>query len=265
MKIGFIGAGNMATAIINGILSSNFMPANQICVSDVSNAALKKMEEKGVCVMHSNLTLAQAADCIVLAIKPVYAKGVVSEVYDALRGKFVISIIASWSHETLKDVLPSDTRFIRVMPNTPLAVGEGMSLIGQTYTCTEQEFEFAKNVFSAAGKVSMIEDHAFTAATGISGCGPAFVYQFIEALADGAVRYGVPRETAYQLAAQTLLGASKMVLETKSHPGALKDAVCSPGGTTIEGIYALEKGGLRAAVMDAVSATVEKTHQMEKK
>jgi len=145
------------------------------------------------------------------------------------------------------------------MPNTPLAVGEGMSLIGSTHTCTPEELAFGKAVFEAAGKVVTIEDHAFNAASGISGCGPAFVYQFIEALADGGVRHGVPRKTAYELAAQTLIGAARMVIETGEHPGRLKDAVCSPGGTTIEGIYALEKGGMRAAVIDAVDATVLKT------
>lgn len=165
----------------------------------------------------------------------------------------------------LKDVLPDAARFVRVMPNTPLAVGEGMSLISSLCTCTDEEFDFAKSVFAAAGKVAVVEDHVYTPANGISGCGPAFVYAFIEAMADGGVRYGVPRALAYELAAQTLVGAAKMVLETGEHPGRLKDAVCSPGGTTIEGMYVLEKGGMRAAVMDAVGATVEKTMRMAKK
>ena len=265
MKIGFIGAGNMASAIIKGILSSGRLTADQIYVSDVNLDACTQMEEIGVQVSASNQKLVSSVDCIVLAIKPVYADAVVQEVYNEITGKFVISIIGSWAHEKLKEVLPESTRFVRVMPNTPLAVGEGMSLIGRTYTCTPEELEFAKEVFSAAGKVCMIEDHAFTAASGISGCGPAFVYQFIEALADGGVRYGVPRATAYELAAQTLIGAAKMVMETHQHPGALKDAVCSPGGTTIEGVYALECGGLRAAVINAVGATVEKTNRINNK
>lgn len=264
MKIGFIGAGNMASAIVNGILSSESMTAQDIYISDVNPSARAAMAQRGVCVAKSNSELVRAADCIVLAIKPVYADRVVSEVYEDLRGKFVISIIGSWSHEKIRSALPETARFVRVMPNTPLAVGEGMSLIGQTYTCTQEELEFAKSVFSSAGKVCMIEDHAFAAASGISGCGPAFVYQFIESLADGGVRYGVPRAAAYDLAAQTLIGAAKMVLETKQHPSTLKDAVCSPGGTTIEGVYALERGGMRAAVIDAVGATVEKTNRMSK-
>ena len=215
--------------------------------------------------MKDNLSLVQAVDCVLLAVKPVYAADVIREVYDALDNKFVISIVAGWTYEMLKDALPDAARFVRVMPNTPLAVGEGMSLISSLCTCTDEEFDFAKSVFAAAGKVAVVEDHVYTPANGISGCGPAFVYAFIEAMADGGVRYGVPRALAYELAAQTLVGAAKMVLETGEHPGRLKDAVCSPGGTTIEGMYALEKGGMRAAVMDAVGATVEKTMRMAKK
>jgi len=259
MKIGFIGAGNMASAIISGLISSGRMPAEKIYVSDINPVACSKMAALGVNVASTNKELVARADCIVLAIKPVYADAVVADVYQELSGKFVISIIGSWAHDKLSASLPETARFLRVMPNTPLAVGEGMSLIGSTHTCTPEELAFGKAVFEAAGKVVTIEDHAFNAASGISGCGPAFVYQFIEALADGGVRHGVPRKTAYELAAQTLIGAARMVIETGEHPGRLKDAVCSPGGTTIEGIYALEKGGMRAAVIDAVDATVLKT------
>lgn len=264
MKIGFIGAGNMASAIIHGLLGSKKLSANDIYVSDVLPQACAAHAAKGICVTPDNLSLVQAVDCVVLAIKPVYADQVVREVYDALRDKFVISIIGSWSSAMLKEKLPENTRFVRVMPNTPLAVGEGMSLISKIFTCTEDELAFTREVFSSAGKAAMIDDHAFTAASGISGCGPAFVYQFIEALADGGVRYGVPRATAYQLACQTLIGAAKMVLETGDHPGKLKDAVCSPGGTTIEGVYALERGGMRSAVIEAIGATVEKTNLLAK-
>ena len=188
----------------------------------------------------------------------------IEEVYSELDGKFVISIVAGWTYEMLERALPDTTRFVRVMPNTPLSVGEGMSLLSQRCKCSEEEFAFAKSIFASAGKVAEVEDHMFTAATSISGCGPAFVFQFIEALADGGVRYGVPRALAYELAAQTLLGSAKMVLESGEHPGKLKDAVCSPGGTTIEGVYALEKGGMRAAVMEALGATVEKTLKLAK-
>ncbi|MBE5798755.1 MAG: pyrroline-5-carboxylate reductase [Clostridiales bacterium] len=264
MKIGFIGAGNMGSAILNGILKSGFLAADQVAITDKTLDHCAKFAAQGVCVMPDNKSLVQACECVLLAIKPVYTAQVVEEIYEALEDKFVISIVAGWDYDKLDRSLPKSARFVRVMPNTPLAVGEGMSLISEKCRCREEEFEFTYAVFAAAGKVAKVEDHVFVAATSINGCGPAFVYQFIEALADGGVRYGVPRVMAYELAAQTLIGAAKMVLETGEHPGKLKDAVCSPGGTTIEGIYALEKGGMRAAVMDALGATIEKTLKISK-
>lgn len=264
LKLGFIGAGNMGSAILNGILKKGFLSANQIAITDKVAANCAKFAAQGVCVMEDNHSLVEACECVLLAIKPVYTAQVIDEVYDALKGKFVISIVAGWNYDMLDRALPADTRFVRIMPNTPLAVGEGMSLISEKCRCSVDEFAFAENVFASAGKVARVEDHVFVAATSINGCGPAFVYQFIEALADGGVRYGVPRAMAYELAAQTLIGAAKMVLETGEHPGKLKDAVCSPGGTTIEGVYALEKGGMRAAVIDALGATIEKTQKLSK-
>ena len=264
MKLGFIGAGNMGSAILNGILKEGFLPADQIAITDKLHANCARFASQGVCVMADNKTLASSCECVLLAIKPVYTQQVIEEIYEQLEGNFVISIVAGWSYDMLSRALPDTTRFVRGMPNTPLAVGEGMSLLSLRSRCTEDEFVFAKQIFGSAGKVAEVEDHVFVAATSISGCGPAFVYQFIEALADGGVRYGVPRAMAYELAAQTLIGASKMVLETGEHPGKLKDAVCSPGGTTIEGVYALEKGGMRSAVMDALGATIEKTYTLSK-
>lgn len=264
MKLGFIGAGNMGSAILKGILNQKRIPADEIAISDKLPKLCAAFAAQGVHVMENNIELAQSCDCILLAIKPIYAGRVIEEVYKQLEGKLVISIVAGWTYEMLEAALPASARFVRVMPNTPLSVGEGMSLLSTRCRCSEEEFAFAQSVFAAAGKVACVEDHMFTAATSISGCGPAFVFQFIEALADGAVRYGVPRALAYELAAQTLIGSAKMVLETGEHPGKLKDAVCSPGGTTIEGVYALEKGGMRAAVMDALGATVEKTAKLSK-
>ena len=264
MKLGFIGAGNMGSAILKGILKEGHLAANEIAVADKIPEMCARFSAEGVQIMNSNQELVRACDCVLLAIKPVYAAQVIDEVYEDLKGKFVISIVAGWTYDMLEAALPQSARFVRVMPNTPLAVGEGMSLLCSHCRCTDEEFAFAKSIFAAAGKVAQVEEHVFVAATSINGCGPAFVYQFIEALADGAVRYGVPRALAYELAAQTLIGASRMVLETGDHPGKLKDAVCSPGGTTIEGVYALEKGGMRSAVMDALAATIEKTYKLAK-
>ncbi|MDO5299042.1 MAG: pyrroline-5-carboxylate reductase [Clostridia bacterium] len=264
MKLGFIGAGNMGSAIISGLLRQDSLPADDLYISRKHPELSADFAKQGVHVLANNCDLVRSCDGIVLAIKPVYTAQVLEEIHDVISGKLVISIVAGWTYDMLKAALPESTRFVRVMPNTPLAVGEGMSLLSSRCTCTEEEFAFAKAIFAAAGKVAVVEDHVYTPANGISGCGPAFVYEFIEAMADGGVRYGVPRALAYELAAQTLIGAAKMVLETGEHPGKLKDAVCSPGGTTIEGIYALEKGGMRAAVMDAVGATVEKTNKLAK-
>lgn len=265
MKLGFIGAGNMGAAIIKGILSKHTLREEDLYISRKHPELSEDWARQGVQIAHSNVELVQACDCVVLAVKPVYAPEVLAEIREAIDGKCLISIVAGYTFEMLQEGPPQGARFVRVMPNTPLAVGEGMTLISSAYTCTEEEFAFTRSVFESAGKVSVVEDRVYTPANGISGCGPAFVYAFIEALADGGVRYGVPRALAYQLAAQTLIGASKMVLETGEHPGKLKDAVCSPGGTTIEGIYALEKGGMRAAVMEAVGATVEKTRKLARK
>lgn len=265
MKLGFIGAGNMASAILKGILGQACLPAECLYISRKHPERSSEWVQQGIHMVQDNVSLVQNVDVVVLAIKPVYVAQVLSEIHAAIEGKFLISIVAGWTYDMLAEALPQSTRFVRVMPNTPLAVGEGMSVISNRYRCTEDELSFTKEIFSAAGHVSVVEDHVFASATGISGCGPAFVYQFIEALADGGVRYGVPRALAYELAAQTLLGAAKMVLETGEHPGQLKDAVCSPGGTTIEGVYALERGGLRAAVMDAIGATIEKTSRLANK
>lgn len=264
MKLGFIGAGNMGSAILQGVLHQGYLAAQEIAITDKVASQCTKFAAQGVSVMASNKELAEACECVLLAIKPVYTAAVLADLGDMLAGKFVISIVAGWTYDMLADALPESARFVRVMPNTPLAVGEGMSLISQRARCTEEELLFAEGIFASAGKVARVEDHVFVAATSINGCGPAFVYQFIEALADGGVRYGVPRAMAYELAAQTLIGAAKMVQETGEHPGKLKDAVCSPGGTTIEGVYALEKGGMRAAVMDALGATIEKTLKLSK-
>ena len=264
MKLGFIGAGNMGSAILKGVLHAGNLHAQDIAVTDKVQSQCARFAQQGVRVMQDNRSLVRACDCVLLAVKPVYAAQVLGEIYEELDGKFVISIVAGWTYDMLEAALPQGAHFVRVMPNTPLAVGEGMSLLCTRCRCTQEEFAFAQSVFAAAGKVQQVEEHVFVAATSINGCGPAFVYQFIEALADGAVRYGVPRAMAYELAAQTLMGAAKMVLETGEHPGKLKDAVCSPGGTTIEGVYALEKDGMRAAVMDALAATIEKTNALSK-
>lgn len=262
-KLGFIGAGNMACAIIGGIVKSGIVPPEEILVTARHEETCRRVEERfHVRSARTNEALAQESECVLLCVKPVYLSQVLEEVGEGLRGKLVVSIVAGWDMEKLRRHLPDGTRVVRVMPNTPLLAGAGMCVFDAQHTATPAEYAFVQRLFGAAGEVCEVEPHAFEAATGISGCGPAFVYQFIEALADGGVRNGVPRKLAYQLAAQTVLGAGKMVLETGEHPGALKDAVCSPGGTTIQGVRALEAGGFRSAVMEAVIAAYEKNQTL---
>ncbi len=262
MKVGFIGAGNMGGAIIKGILRKRIISPDLIYISRKHPEYSANFAEQGVHVLGNNIELTNQVDCVFLAVKPAILPDVLQEIREFLKDKLVVSIAAGWTFEMLQDALPDSARFVRVMPNTPLAVGEGMSLVSSHRTCTDEEFAFVRSIFEAAGKVVVLEDSVYMPANGISGCGPAFVYMFIEALADGGVRYGVPRALAYELAEQTLIGAAKMVQETGEHPGKLKDAVCSPGGTTIEGVFALESGGFRAAIIDAVGMTIEKTHKL---
>ncbi len=264
MKLGFIGAGNMGGAIIEGALRGGVIAPDALYVSRKHPEKSEALASRGVHVMGDNLSLAKAVDGVVLAVKPAYLSQVLEPILGALEGKLIVSIVAGWTFEMLQEALPASARFVRAMPNTPLQVGEGMTLLSERATCTAEEFAFVRALFEAAGKVAVVEDRIYEAASGISGCGPAFVYQFIEALADGGVRYGVPRALAYELAAQTLIGAARMVQVTGEHPGRLKDAVCSPGGTTIEGVYALERGGMRAAVIEAVAATREKSGKLTK-
>ena len=263
-RLGFIGAGNMACAIIGGVLR-----AGRVAPQDILITARTQQTRERVCARFgvreaaSNAELARESTCVLLCVKPVFLPGVLEEIHPAMAGKLAVSIAAGWDVPRLREALPQDARIVRVMPNTPLMAGAGMSLLDAQHTATEEEYAFVRSVFACAGEVCEVEPRIFDAASGISGCGPAFVYPFIEALADGGVRNGVPRTLAYRLAAQTVIGAGRMVLDTGEHPGALKDAVCSPGGTTIEGVTVLERRGLRAAVIDAVTATVEKTERLK--
>jgi pyrroline-5-carboxylate reductase len=260
-KLGILGMGNMGSAIVSGLVKradAAFLPADIWIYRRTQTENERLAALYGVHAAGSVQELVSACEYILLAVKPAYCAQVLDPLQEQLAGKVVISIAAGWDYAMLKAHLPQQARSIRVMPNTPLSVGEGMSLIAKGYSVTPDELRCVRSIFACAGSVAEVEERLFSAASSISGCGPAFVYLFIEALADGGVRKGVPRALAYELAAQTVLGAGKMVLETGMHPGALKDAVCSPGGTTIEGVLQLEKSGFRAAVMEAVGASCEK-------
>jgi len=263
-KIGFLGAGKMATALAKGFVRAEIAFPKEICAADPHEAARRHFsEELGAQTVASNLAVAQAATVLILATKPDQVAAALAEISGAVTGNHVlISIAAGVTLAKLEAALPDGARVIRVMPNTPALVGEGASAFALGNSATAADSELAKKLLSAVGLALQVKESLLDAVTGLSGSGPAYVYQFIEALSDGGVAAGLPRDIATKLAAQTVLGGAKMVLETGEHPGALKDQVTSPGGTTIEGLHALEKGKLRATVISAVRAATEKSKKL---
>jgi pyrroline-5-carboxylate reductase len=264
LKIGFLGAGKMATALAQGFVNARLVKANQLLAADPFEAARKQFATAtGAKTVASNLEVAKGASVLFIATKPdqvATALGEISPVFSAKH--LVISIAAGVTLAKLEAALPVRARVVRVMPNTPALVGAGASGFALGKNATAADGELAKKLLSAVGVALQVKEALLDAVTGLSGSGPAYVYQFIEALSDGGVAAGLPRDVATKLAAQTVLGGAKMVLETGIHPGALKDQVTSPGGTTIEGIHELEKGKLRATVMSAVRAATDKSKKL---
>lgn len=262
--IGFLGAGKMGVALARGFIHAQLVGPKDIIAGDPHETARKKFTDE-VCaeVAKSNADVAKRATVLILAVKPDHVADALGE----LRGAFtsehlLISIAAGVTLAKLEGGLPPGARVIRVMPNTPALVGVGASAFALGKSATAADGELAKKLLSAVGIAFQVKEPLLDAVTGLSGSGPAYVYQFIEALSDGGVAAGLPRDMATKLAAQTVLGAAKMVLETGEHPGALKDQVTSPGGTTIEGLHELEKGRMRAIVMSAVRAATEKSKKL---
>jgi pyrroline-5-carboxylate reductase len=264
LTIGFLGAGKMATALARGFVRAEIVSPKEIIAGDLSEAARAAFtKETGAKTTASNSDVLKFASVLILAVKPDQVVGVLAE----QRGHFtnehlLISIAAGVTLARLEAALPAGSRVIRVMPNTPALVGEAAAAFALGKSATAADGELAKKLLSAVGVALQVKESLLDAVTGLSGSGPAYVYQFIEALSDGGVAAGLPRDIATKLAAQTVLGAAKMVLETGQHPGALKDQVTSPGGTTIEGLHELEKGKLRATVMSAVRAATEKSKKL---
>ncbi|WP_288060451.1 pyrroline-5-carboxylate reductase [Thomasclavelia cocleata] len=252
-KIGFIGMGNMASAIAGGIIKSNFTEGNRVYAFDIDQEKLMKMNhEFNLISCESEIDLVEKVDLVVLAIKPNIVDEVIVKIKDKLDDKAVISIVAGYDNEKFNQLLLPSTRHLSVMPNTPALVLKGMTLLEKENSLTVTELEFIVEMFSSIGEVLILPSYQMKAGGSISGCGPAFVYMFIEAMADGGVSLGLPRDVAYKLASQTLIGSGMMQKETAMHPGILKDQVCSPGGITIKGVEALEENGFRNAVIKAV-------------
>jgi pyrroline-5-carboxylate reductase len=263
LRWGFIGAGKMATAIIQGMIRDGTSPES-ISASDPNpstRAAL--VGETGVCTFDSNAEVVAQSQVVVIAVKPQMMAPVLAELRPLITADhLVVSVAAGVSLATLTSGLGPDRRIIRAMPNTPALVGEGAAAYCLGSNAKESDAATVAACLESIGIAFRVPESQLDAVTGLSGSGPAFVYIMIEALADGGVRAGLPREMAQALAAQTVLGSAKMVLETGQHPGLLKDQVASPGGTTIAGIHALEKGGVRAALIDAVEAAYKRSIEL---
>lgn len=264
MKIGFIGLGNMARAMIGGMLGKQIVTREDIIGSAKTEATLQAVREKyGIETMADNRTVAHCADILILAVKPQFFGEVIPQIRDVVdNSKLVISIAAGKTIADIEALFEKDVKVVRCMPNTPALVGAGCSGICRNAGVSDEEMTKCRELMESFGLAEEVPERLINAVAGVSGCSPAYVFLFMEALADGAVAAGMPRKQAYAFAAQAVLGSAKLMLETGMHPGELKDMVCSPAGTTIEGVRMLEERGFRGAVMDAVRATVEKAENM---
>jgi len=263
-KVGFLGAGNMGEALIKGFLKTGIVPPESVFASDVRLDRLTQLEKLyGIHVLSQNPTLVRQVDVVILAVKPQIIAPVLKEVTSAVtQEKLVISLAAGVPTATLRSHLPKSVRLIRTMPNTPALVLEGATAIAKADGLQPGDLETAQEIFEAVGKVVVLEEELLDAVTGLSGSGPAYIALVIEALADGGVKMGLDRATAMTLAAQTVLGSAKLLIETGTHPGQLKDMVTSPGGTTIAGIAALEEGGVRSTLINAVERATLRSREL---
>ena len=264
--IGFIGSGNMANAMMGGILKANLVPANQIICSNPSKNKLEEIKKRyQVNVTTNNCEVASKADILVLAVKPQVYEKVIKEIKTSVSDNTIIVVIAAGQKiETIQKLFEKDIKVVRSMPNTPALVGEGMAAIAPCPMISPEELDLICNIFNSFGKCEVVPESLMDVVTGVSGSSPAFIFMIIEAMADGAVLEGMPRDKAYKFAAQAVLGSAKMVLETGKHPAELKDMVCSPGGTTIEGVATLEENGVRASMIKAVRLATKKSKDLSK-
>ncbi|CAI9099715.1 OLC1v1036575C1 [Oldenlandia corymbosa var. corymbosa] len=260
--LGFIGAGKMAESIARGVVKSGVLPASRIRTAHHRPERRSAFESFGVTVLDHNHQVVEASDVVILSVKPQVVKDVALEIKPLLsEKKLLVSVVAGVKLKDLQE-WSGHTRFIRVMPNTPAAVGEAASVMSLVAAAAKDDGELVSKLFGAIGKVWQCDEKHFDAVTGVSGSGPAYIYLAIEALADGGVAAGLPRELALGLASQTVLGAASMVINSGKHPGQLKDDVASPGGTTIAGIHELEKAGFRGILMNAVVAAAKRGREL---
>ena len=262
MKIGFIGCGNMASAMIGGIIKNQVTaPADILASAKTAASREKKKEELGIALTADNREVAAFADVLILAVKPFYYEEVIKEIRDVVsEDTIVVSIAPGKKLAWMEGLFEKPLKIVRTMPNTPALVGEGMSCVCGNEKCSSEDVDTVCRIFAGFGKTEIVEEDMIDVVVGVSS--PAYVFMFIEAMADAAVADGMPRAQAYRFAAQAVLGSAKMVLETGKHPGELKDMVCSPKGTTIEAVRVLEEKGLRSAVFEAMKACVKKGREV---
>lgn len=264
--IGFIGSGNMANAMVGGIINASLVPSINVVCSDHSMAKLEYMHKRyGITIATNNCEVASKSDILVLSVKPQFYPEVIDEIKDQVKeNTIVVSIAAGQKIEIINKLFGKEIKIVRAMPNTPALVAEGMAALSPCPMVLPEELDLICNIFNSFGKCEVVSEKLMDVVTGLSGSSPAFIFMIIEAMADGAVLEGMPRDKAYKFAAQTVLGSAKMVLETGKHPAELKDMVCSPGGTTIEGVSVLEQNNLRASMINAVRSATKKSKDLAK-
>lgn len=265
-KIGFLGGGNMAEAIIRGLLRGELFPASHVLASGPREERLAFLSEHyGIETTTSNLELVRQSDVVVLAVKPQLLPKVLREVSDEIGpGHLVVSVAAGIPITAIESKLRAGVRVVRSMPNTPALVNAGATAIAPGEHATKDDLDLAKSIFDAVGITVVLDENQLDAVTGLSGSGPAYIFLILEALADAGVKVGLSRRNAQRLAAQTVMGSAKLLLETDEHPGRLKDMVTSPGGTAIAGLHTLEEGGMRTTLINAVESATNRARELGK-
>lgn len=264
MKIGFIGTGNMGSAIIKGTVTAKFISGNEINIFDPNNAKVRELVEKyNANSLQDEISTVENSDIIILCVKPNIYNSVLKKIKDSIaKNKIIVSIAAGINIDSIENIIGKDKKVVRTMPNTPAQVLQGMTAVTFNGNMDKEEKEIIFKLLNSFGETVEIEEKHMHAFTGISGSLPAYVYIFVEALADGGVLEGLPRNEAYKIAAQAIKGSAQMILETGKHPAVLKDEVTSPAGTTIEAIRTLENGNFRGTIINAVNACVRKSKEI---
>lgn len=267
-KVGIVGTGNMGSALLHGILDANYMKPANVSVHDADYEKMESLSREipGLGFCDHVQDLASNSDIIIIAVKPGIVSSVIEAMGPALKGKAVVSIAAGWTCGMLERALsPYGCSYLRVMPNTPAMVGEGMTALCLEHTMTEDDYTFAKGIFDSLGRTVELHEKMFDGVIALSGSSPAYVFMLIETMAQAGVRYGIPMNTAIEMAAQSVLGSALMVLSSGDHPAVLRDHVCSPAGTTIEAVAAMEESGFRNALLQGMDACVRKSREMSQK